>query len=175
MSKNYISGLFKVISENYEGVMVEDLLEIKKKYDEDLRAQATSFTQIFVKSEMKSKDTGKWAAIVQTGTEEKELYGTESGTTQSKIDFTAVIEALKNTPEGSEVKVNVLSGYISKGGGLWMKNWKSNGWKTKEGIALKNEDAWKKIDELCSKRTVNWSCVTEDFEGIKKCSNILTN
>ena len=38
----------------------------------------------------------------------------------------------------------------------WIKNWKSNGWKTSKNEPVKNIDDLKQLDLLCSKIRVKW-------------------
>ena len=39
------------------------------------------------------------------------------------------------------------------------KNWKSNGWKTANKKAVKNQSLWKELDELSSKHHIEWQWV----------------
>lgn len=38
----------------------------------------------------------------------------------------------------------------------WIKNWKINGWKLKDGKPVKNMDELKRLDDLMSKIKTNW-------------------
>ena len=38
----------------------------------------------------------------------------------------------------------------------WIKNWKSNGWKSTRGEDVKNKEDILRLDNLCSKINVKW-------------------
>ena len=44
----------------------------------------------------------------------------------------------------------------------WMKKWKANGWKRRDGkklVPVKNEDRWKRLDEQLSRHQVKYTRV----------------
>lgn len=86
---------------------------------------------------------GGWAAIVVQGDEELELKGSAEGTTNNRMEITATIEGLAQTPENAEVTIHSDSQYVVN---TMTKNWKRNA----------NRDLWQKLDDLVSNRKVNW-------------------
>ena len=43
--------------------------------------------------------------------------------------------------------------------GSWIFGWKRNGWRTKEGLPVKNQQLWQELDRLCSVHRVKWQWV----------------
>lgn len=89
---------------------------------------------------------GGWAAIIlPTGKDgqRKVIRGREENTTNNRMELTAVIKGLEQTPVGSEVVVYSDSQYLI--------NTMSRGWKRK-----KNNDLWESLGHLSSSRAVRW-------------------
>lgn len=75
---------------------------------------------------------GAWACLLMCGEHSKELYGVSQNTTNNKMELTAVIKALHALKKPCKVKLYSDSEYVVKGMTVWIKNWISNGWKTKD-------------------------------------------
>lgn len=96
---------------------------------------------------------GGWAFILKhpkTG-KVKEVSGYEPETTNNRMELLAVIEGLTALSRPTYVEVLTDSEYVRKGMLEWMIGWKKNGWKRKEKgklVPLKNDDLWKRLDEL---------------------------
>src|SRR2546421_4151170 len=87
---------------------------------------------------------GGWGALLRYGEVEKELCGGESTpTTNNRMELTAPIRALTALTRASAVDLHTDSTYVRNGITSWMANWKRNGWRTKEGQPVKNEDLWR--------------------------------
>lgn len=110
----------------------------------------------------KPTSKGGWAFILlaEDGSTVHEAVGAVPGATNNSMELMAVIEALKSLPEDSEVLVKTDSLYVIdafvKG---WILQWKKDNFKLKNGEQRKNETLWKELDELVSKRKVEWSWV----------------
>ena len=52
--------------------------------------------------------------------------------------------------KGEETKIEIVSDsqYVVKGMNEWIRKWKSNGWVSHGGEAVKNEKLWRKLDRL---------------------------
>ena len=38
----------------------------------------------------------------------------------------------------------------------WVVSWKARDWRTADRKAVKNDDLWRQLDELCARHTVQW-------------------
>jgi ribonuclease HI len=96
---------------------------------------------------------GGWAFILRHPASNKELEdsGGERETTNNRMELTAVVRGLEVLKKPSQVKLMTDSVYVGKGLSEWMPKWKANGWRRREGKAwkeVKNEDLWRRLDEL---------------------------
>lgn len=87
---------------------------------------------------------GGWAAVLQHGSNIKEVSGYEAMTTNQRMELMAVIEALKTLKVTDwEVKVHTDSAYVvnafEKG---WIENWQRNGWVNSKKEPVANQDLW---------------------------------
>jgi len=99
---------------------------------------------------------GGGGAWLKTGEHEKELFGGELGTTNNRMELTAVIRALEQLKQPSKVRVSTDSQYVQKGISEWIHNWKARGWKTSNKEPVKNVDLWKTLDEISSLHQIEW-------------------
>jgi len=102
---------------------------------------------------------GGWGAILRMGDREKEIYGGEPATTNNRMELTAVIRALEALKRRCRVKVYTDSQYVQKGVSEWLAQWKRRGWRTADRKPVKNEDLWRRLDELASGHEVRWHWV----------------
>ena len=100
--------------------------------------------------------TGGWGAWLRTGSHEKELFGGERDTTNNRMELTAVIRALEQIKQPSQVRVVTDSQYVQKGISEWIHGWKAKGWKTSAKQLVKNADLWKLLDAAASRHQVEW-------------------
>jgi ribonuclease HI len=84
-----------------------------------------------------------------------DLGGGEQHTTNNRMELRAAIEAVRCTRHVPMVTVIVDSEYVKKGITSWVAGWKKNGWKTKTGTAVVNQELWQELDALTDKR-VTW-------------------
>ena len=102
---------------------------------------------------------GGWGALLKFGSKEKQLYGSESLTTNNRMELRAVIEALSALKRPCNVSVTSDSTYVLKGINEWLPNWKKRGWLTSGKKPVKNEDLWKSLDSLKSVHNIEWHWV----------------
>ena len=102
---------------------------------------------------------GGWGVLLVAGGRERELHGGEPATTNNRMEMTAVIRALESLPQGSRVRLYTDSQYVQKGMTEWIAAWKRRGWRTADRKPVKNEDLWKRLDELARDRRVEWHWV----------------
>ena len=93
---------------------------------------------------------GGWGVVLQLGASRKELFGGELGTTNNRMELTAVIEALAALKRPCTVDLYLDSEYVRKGITEWIGGWKARGWKTAAKQPVKNVDLWQRLDALVS-------------------------
>ena len=107
---------------------------------------------------------GGWAYILRHPASGKELEasGGAAETTNNRMELQALIEGLTALKRRTHVSVVTDSEYVAKGCQQWMPAWKANGWRRREGKAfkpVKNEDQWRKLDELLAQHQVEFTVV----------------
>ena len=99
---------------------------------------------------------GGWGAVLRFGAHVKELHGGEAGTTNNRMELTAVIRALEALTRPCRVRLHTDSQYVQKGITVWIFDWKRRGWRTADKKPVKNADLWKRLDELVLPHEIEW-------------------
>ncbi len=86
----------------------------------------------------------------------RELYGGEALTTNNRMELTAVIRALEALKRGCRVRLHTDSQYVQLGIRSWIHDWKKRGWRTADKKPVKNEDLWRRLDELAAGHEIEW-------------------
>jgi ribonuclease HI len=76
--------------------------------------------------------------------------------------MTAVIRGLEALKRPTRVEIMTDSTYVGKGLSEWLPKWKANGWRRREGDQwkpVKNEDLWRRLDELIGSHQVRFTHV----------------
>lgn len=107
---------------------------------------------------------GGWGFILRHLPSGKEIEqsGAEPQTTNNQMELEAVIQGLSTLKRPCRVELFTDSVYVGKGMTEWMKKWKANGWKRRDGkklVPVKNEDRWKRLDEQLSRHQVKYTRV----------------
>lgn len=102
---------------------------------------------------------GGWGALLRYNKQEKELWGGEADTTNNRMELMAAIRALEALTRPSHVKLYTDSIYVMKGITIWIHSWKKKGWRTADKKPVKNEDLWRRLDELAAKHHIEWHWV----------------
>lgn len=102
---------------------------------------------------------GGWGVLLRDGDQETELCGGEPATTNNRMELLAVIEALESFTSPVTARVYTDSQYVQKGISEWIHNWKRKGWKTAGKEPVKNEDLWRRLDNLATDHTLEWHWV----------------
>ncbi|MEC8067312.1 MAG: ribonuclease HI [Pseudomonadota bacterium] len=100
---------------------------------------------------------GGWGAILSYKGQEKELFGSDTETTNNRMELMAVIEGLRALNRPVDVTIYTDSKYVLEGATKWMAGWKAKGWSKKGG--LKNADLWQLLDLELAKHSVTWQWV----------------
>lgn len=99
---------------------------------------------------------GGWGAILSIGGTVKELHGGERATTNNRMELIAVIRALEALKRPCQVRLHTDSQYVQKGISEWIHSWKRRGWRTADKKPVKNDDLWKRLDELAAQHDIDW-------------------
>ncbi len=102
---------------------------------------------------------GGWGALLRFREREKSLLGSESLTTNNRMELQAAISALESLKRGCIVILTTDSQYVRNGITQWLPRWKQNGWKTSARKPVKNEDLWRKLDEQAGRHSIEWHWV----------------
>jgi ribonuclease HI len=104
---------------------------------------------------------GGWGVLLKSGAVEKELFGGELGTTNNRMELTAVIMALEALKRPCHVFLHADSQYVLKGITEWLSGWKAKGWKTAAKQPVKNVDLWQRLDALVTntEHKIEWRWV----------------
>ena len=102
---------------------------------------------------------GGWAALIRSGTREKEISGGEALTTNNRMELTAAIEALNALKRPCRVELHTDSNYVRDGITKWIHAWQRNGWRTADKKPVKNADLWQQLLDAAARNQVRWHWV----------------
>jgi ribonuclease HI len=107
---------------------------------------------------------GGWAFILRHLPSDKEIEksGSLELTTNNQMELEAVIQGLSALKRPCHVELFTDSVYVGKGMTEWMPKWKANGWKRRDGkklVPVKNEEFWKRLDQLLARHQVKYTRV----------------
>ena len=103
---------------------------------------------------------GGWAAIILDGNlNRSSISGSESSTTNNRMELMAPIMALKKIKKKSEIIIFTDSKKMKEEKTDWIKKWKLNNWKGSNKKQVKNKDLWIKLDNSSLKHKVTWKWV----------------
>ena len=104
---------------------------------------------------------GGWGYVVLDNEVVKhEDCGAEDDTTNNRMELTALLKGIQwvenNFLYAKDVVVYTDSSYIANCfKEEWYKRWRSNGWRTANRVAVKNQDLWREILNLYERGTHN--------------------
>ena len=102
---------------------------------------------------------GGWGAILRCNDQEKELKGSESHTTNNRMELMAAIQGLMALTKPCEVALYTDSQYLRQGMMSWLAQWKKSGWRNSKKEPVKNKDLWQQLDALAQRHTIHWHWV----------------
>ncbi|AEB11661.1 ribonuclease HI [Marinithermus hydrothermalis] len=103
---------------------------------------------------------GGWAALLRYEGREKLLSGGEAATTNNRMELRAALEALRALKRPCVVVVYTDSQYLQKAFAEgWLERWQRNGWRTRAGAPVKNQDLWRALLEEIRRHEVRWRWV----------------
>ena len=111
---------------------------------------------------------GGWAALLIYGQSSMEIAGSEMETTNNRMVLTAVVQGLKRLKDGKTAAVHSDSSYVCNAiNNGWLRSWKRNGWKTKAGDPVKNQEIWEALDQQIARLNVSFKKVKGHAEIAK--------
>ncbi len=133
---------------------------------------------------------GGWGAIImwrvddgefsagKAGWKVEEIGGSSPKTTNNRMEITAVLEAFVFLKQ-KNIKSAVIytdSSYVAKGMQSWVYSWQSNGWKTKSGDSVLNQDLWEKMLAFSQIIDASFELVSghSGVSGNERCDEIAT-
>jgi ribonuclease HI len=109
---------------------------------------------------MNKNSLGAWAYLIQMPDGEVvEASWAEFGTTNNRMEMTAVMKALEVLEIGKPIKIIADSEYVIKGATIWCRKWIRNGWMTMAGQPVVNKDLWEPLMALCQLHDVRFEHV----------------
>ncbi len=102
---------------------------------------------------------GGWAALLRSGTKERELVGGEAETTNNRMELMAAIAGLEALRRPCRVRITTDSRYLMDGARSWLAGWKRNGWRTAARKPVKNADLWRRLDRALGDHEIEWRWV----------------
>ena len=102
---------------------------------------------------------GGWGVLLRYQGKERTLHGGEAETTNNRMELMAAIIGLESLKESCRVSLTTDSKYVMSGITDWINNWKKRGWKTASRKSVKNEDLWRRLDNVNQQHEINWQWV----------------
>lgn len=90
---------------------------------------------------------GGWGVLIKKGEGEQELSGSETLTTNNRMELMATIHALEHVAPDHHITLYTDSTYVKDGVTLWLARWQKNDWKTANNKPVKNRDLWERLDQ----------------------------
>ena len=102
---------------------------------------------------------GGWGYVILENGKLHTSNGSESQTTNNRMELTAAIKALESVRKDESLYLYTDSTYLQKGITEWIINWKKNNWITSSKKPVSNKDLWIKIDQLNLELDIKWKWV----------------
>lgn len=104
---------------------------------------------------------GGWGVVIESpaGTI-VELSGFEPETTNNRMELMGALKAVEAIPPGTKAELISDSKYIVRGMSEWIDGWIKREWRRAgNGKPVINQDLWKRLHALASKRDMTWGWV----------------
>lgn len=102
---------------------------------------------------------GGWGAILRSGSNEREISGGETRTTNNRMEIMAAIRALEALKTPAAATIHTDSRYLMDGITKWLPRWKAKGWRTADNKPVKNVELWIELEKAVSGHEVSWRWV----------------
>jgi ribonuclease HI len=118
------------------------------------------FVQIFADGACSGNPgPGGFAAILVSGKKEKVVSGSDSLTTNNRMELLAVISALEALKRPCSVRVTTDSNYVVKGMTEWIQSWMKNGWRNSQKKDVLNRDLWERMLKAVDGHDMDWEWI----------------
>lgn len=119
--------------------------------------------------------SGGWAYIVkENGVIIRQESGREIRTTNNRMEFAAILYALRSFVLPTYLTIRTDSQYAMKSITAWARGWKTRGWRTSQGEPVKNRDLIEEILTEMDKHKVKieWVKGHNGDEDNEKCDRL---
>ena len=119
---------------------------------------------------------GGWGAYLIYEDNKKEISGSESNTTNNRMELRAAIEGLNALRRPCEVLLYTDSVYLKDGITKWIVSWEKNNWKNANNKEVKNKDLWVELLKAVKRHQIDWNWVKghEGNEGNEIADKLAT-
>jgi ribonuclease HI len=129
----------------------------------ELPLDDTNAVHIFAAaSYLGSQKRGGWGVVLRYRDNTKSLSGQAVETSPNRMHLIAVIEGLQALKRSLPVHVYTGSDYVYDGITKWVQGWQRQGWKTRSGSPVSNQDLWEKLIKVASQYQVRWHLATKE-------------
>ncbi len=118
---------------------------------------------------------GGYCAILIYKGQEKTISGSETLTTNNRMELLAVIKGLEALNQACEATIYSDSAYVVEAFNQnWIESWQNNSWRTANKKEVKNVDLWQRLLQLTSYHLVSFVKVKghSDNEYNNRCDKI---
>lgn len=104
------------------------------------------------------KNTGGWGAVLEYGSNSREIYGGERNTTNNRMEMKALISAFDAlNRDGLSIRVFCDSSYLMDCfRKKWYEKWLNNGWLTAKKDPVENRDLWEALLPWLSRHNISF-------------------
>lgn len=102
---------------------------------------------------------GGWGVVQCMGDTTKEFSGSESATTNQRMELQAAIEGIRRLKEPCYVTVYSDSEYVVTGMNEWRAAWERNKWRNAANKPVANADLWRELIRLAALHSVKWEWI----------------
>jgi ribonuclease HI len=99
---------------------------------------------------------GRWGAALEWRGNWEERFGSESSTTNNRMELTAALEGLRMADPEMPIQVFTTSDYLFQGATRWVHSWQAQGWNKKDGQPVANADLWQQLLDSSHRYDITW-------------------
>lgn len=112
---------------------------------------------VFAASSYLNKEKrGGWAAVLRYREQIETVSGWDVDTSINRLHIRSAVEGLKAVRQACPIHLYTTSDYLRNGATVWVENWMSHGWQTRDGKPVQHHDLWKELLGVSDRCTVTW-------------------